>query len=129
MSLETLRERARALDPEPIAALATRMLELWTPPGEERPMADLAAQALRDAGVQDVVLDEDEELWDGDGDSGHGGWFCVQTNPFPCPAEGCTSLVMASPDISLPPSSRADSAPAPGGNRTNSITFARSGDG
>ena len=59
MSLESLRERARALDPEPIAALATRMLELWTPPGEERPMADLAAQALRDAGVQDVVLDEE----------------------------------------------------------------------
>lgn len=59
MSLDGLLARARALDPEPIAELTTRMLELWTPPGEERPMAELAAQALRDAGVEDVVLDEE----------------------------------------------------------------------
>ena len=32
---------------------------------------------------------EDEELWaDDDGDD-HSGWYCVATDPFPCPAEGC----------------------------------------
>ena len=41
-----------------------------------------------------VVLDEpelveDEELWTGDDDSDHAGWWCVRTAPFPCPAAGC----------------------------------------
>ena len=35
------------------------------------------------------VLRDEEELWTGDGDEGHAGWFCVRTAPFPCPAEGC----------------------------------------
>ncbi len=60
-TIDSLRERVRALDPEPIAELATRMIELWTPPGQERPMAELAAASLRDAGVEDVVLDEEFE--------------------------------------------------------------------
>jgi hypothetical protein len=34
-------------------------------------------------------LESDEELWEGDDDSDHAGWFCVRTDPFPCPAEGC----------------------------------------
>jgi len=33
---------------------------------------------------------EDEELWTDDGAEDHAGWWCVGTNPFPCPAEGCT---------------------------------------
>ena len=32
---------------------------------------------------------EDEELWQEDGDD-HSGWFCVRTDPFPCPAPGCS---------------------------------------
>jgi hypothetical protein len=32
---------------------------------------------------------EDEELWRDDGDADHSGWYCVRTNPFPCPAKGC----------------------------------------
>ena len=36
----------------------------------------------------DVVIEE--ELWTGDADSDHSGWFCVATDPFPCPASGCT---------------------------------------
>jgi hypothetical protein len=35
------------------------------------------------------VLEDEEELWTGDGDDEHAGWFCVRTEPFPCPAEGC----------------------------------------
>jgi len=36
----------------------------------------------------DVVLDE--ELWTDDTGEDHEGWFCVATDPFPCPASGCT---------------------------------------
>jgi hypothetical protein len=32
---------------------------------------------------------EDAELWTEDGDE-HEGWFCVRTDPFPCPAPGCS---------------------------------------
>jgi hypothetical protein len=40
--------------------------------------------------LSDVDLESDEELWQGDDDGDHGGWFCVRTDPFPCPAEGCS---------------------------------------
>jgi hypothetical protein len=33
---------------------------------------------------------QDEELWTDDDDADRTGWFCVATNPFPCPAPGCT---------------------------------------
>ena len=26
----------------------------------------------------------------GDDDGDHSGWYCVRTDPFPCPAEGCS---------------------------------------
>jgi hypothetical protein len=32
----------------------------------------------------------DEELWTDDAGGDHAGWFCVATNPFPCPASGCS---------------------------------------
>ncbi len=33
----------------------------------------------------------EEELWRGGDDSeAHAGWHCVSTNPFPCPADGCS---------------------------------------
>ena len=38
----------------------------------------------------DVGAEEEERLWREDGGEDHAGWFCVQTNPFPCPAAGCT---------------------------------------
>ena len=33
---------------------------------------------------------EDEELWEDDGSGDYLGWYCVRTDPFPCPAVGCT---------------------------------------
>jgi hypothetical protein len=33
---------------------------------------------------------QDEELWNGEEDGDHAGWYCVRTNPFPCPAPGCS---------------------------------------
>ena len=38
----------------------------------------------------DVELAEDEELWSDDTGDDHAGWYCVGTDPFPCPASGCT---------------------------------------
>ena len=32
---------------------------------------------------------EEEQLWQDDTGTDHAGWFCVATNPFPCPAAGC----------------------------------------
>ena len=36
----------------------------------------------------DILIEE--ELWTGEADTDHSGWFCVATDPFPCPASGCT---------------------------------------
>jgi hypothetical protein len=32
---------------------------------------------------------QEEKLWTDDAVQGHDGWFCVATDPFPCPAAGC----------------------------------------
>ena len=36
-----------------------------------------------------IELIQAEELWVDDGSADHSGWFCVRTDPFPCPALGC----------------------------------------
>jgi hypothetical protein len=33
---------------------------------------------------------EEEELWLDGEDGDREGWWCVRTDPFPCPASGCT---------------------------------------
>ena len=57
--MDRLRERARSVDPEPIAELTTRMLEIWSPPGHEAEMAALSHRALVDAGAEDVRIDDE----------------------------------------------------------------------
>lgn len=39
---------------------------------------------------EEQELAEEEELWTGDSGEDHAGWFCVRTDPFPCPAAGCS---------------------------------------
>jgi hypothetical protein len=39
--------------------------------------------------VVDPGLAQDEDLWRDDAGADHQGWFCVRTDPFPCPAPGC----------------------------------------
>ena len=39
--------------------------------------------------VLEPELLAEEELWIEDGGVDHSGWFCVSTDPFPCPAAGC----------------------------------------
>jgi hypothetical protein len=46
-------------------------------------------QPGRGGAVQDALPDVAEEIWTGEGDDEHAGWFCVSTAPFPCPAPGC----------------------------------------
>ncbi len=59
MNATALLARCRAVDPEPIATLTMRMLEIWSPPGHEAGMAALAASALVDAGAEDVRIDDE----------------------------------------------------------------------
>jgi hypothetical protein len=40
--------------------------------------------------VKDDLEDVEEELWHGDDADDHAGWYCVRTDPFPCPARGCS---------------------------------------
>jgi hypothetical protein len=37
---------------------------------------------------------EDEELWHDDDADGRDGWWCVRTDPFPCPAAGCSFVAV-----------------------------------
>ena len=37
----------------------------------------------------ETELDDEQELWRDDHAEDHRGWFCVRTDPFPCPADGC----------------------------------------
>jgi hypothetical protein len=39
--------------------------------------------------LEQLELAEAEELWIDEGGEDHAGWFCVRTDPFPCPANGC----------------------------------------
>ena len=38
--------------------------------------------------VEEAHPSIEDELWTEDGGN-HAGWFCVRTDPFPCPAPGC----------------------------------------
>src|SRR5919197_6751335 len=40
--------------------------------------------------LEEERLAEEEELWRGGDGADHSGWFCIATNPFPCPAAGCS---------------------------------------
>jgi hypothetical protein len=40
--------------------------------------------------LEDLGLEPAEDLWEDDGSDDHAGWFCVHTDPFPCPASGCS---------------------------------------
>jgi hypothetical protein len=46
------------------------------------------------AGLAGQELLPEEDLWRDDEGSDHSGWFCVRTDPFPCPAEGCTFVAV-----------------------------------
>ena len=43
--------------------------------------------------AEELELHEEEGLWrDAADDAEREGWFCVRTNPFPCPANGCVFI-------------------------------------
>lgn len=42
--------------------------------------------------LREEELVEEEELWTDDTGADYSGWHCVRTDPFPCPAPGCTFL-------------------------------------
>ncbi len=55
-------------------------------PSEPRPFQPRPGSVL----LEDELLEEDVELWEDDSDDDRTGWYCVRTDPFPCPASGCT---------------------------------------
>ncbi len=57
--------------------------------GSLSPVEEQGWIELGRAGVLDEELMEAEELWKGGDGDDHSGWFCVRTDPFPCPAAGC----------------------------------------
>jgi len=46
------------------------------------------------AAVFEEQLVGEEELWQEDGSDDRDGWWCVRTDPFPCPAPGCTFVAV-----------------------------------
>ena len=58
--------------------------------GVGRPATIISGLPLRDAPLDEEQTVEDEELWEEDGSGDYEGWYCVRTDPFPCPAPGCT---------------------------------------
>ena len=60
-----------------------------TRPGRPgRPLVDddSATVVLPGADLDEGV---EEELWTDDSGEDYTGWYCVRTEPFPCPADGC----------------------------------------
>ena len=70
--------------PARVAAIAFVRKKLPDPP-------DLAYPVAVEQGtvVFDEILAADEEVWTPEDGDDFAGWFCVRTNPFPCPANGC----------------------------------------
>ena len=51
--------------------------------------ASYSVSVERGVTVYEETLVEQEELLLDDDFSSYAGWWCVRTNPFPCPADGC----------------------------------------
>jgi hypothetical protein len=39
--------------------------------------------------ITEPDLAQEEELWTDDSGTDYSGWYCVRTDPWPCPAQGC----------------------------------------
>jgi hypothetical protein len=50
-----------------------------------------AARPPYTLGVEAIL---EETLWTEEGGADHSGWFCVRTDPFPCPAQGCEFVAL-----------------------------------
>jgi len=80
-------EMAAARLPARVAAIAFRAV------APDRAAAAKDAYSVHVEQGRVVVEDtrvEEEHLFFDDGEDSHDGWFCVRTNPFPCPATGCS---------------------------------------
>ena len=59
-------------------------------PSEPRPFQPRPGTSV----LEHDLLEADELLWEDDTDGDRTGWFCVRTDPFPCPATGCTFVAV-----------------------------------
>lgn len=44
--------------------------------------------------LEEIEFVVEEELWVDEGAEDHAGWYCVRTDPFPCPASGCAFVAV-----------------------------------
>jgi hypothetical protein len=58
--------------------------------GERKPVTEVPETGRGTLTFEEQELVQDEELWTDEGGGDYDGWFCVRTDPFPCPAAGCT---------------------------------------
>lgn len=47
---------------------------------------------ITDPMVDEPDIDQEEELWTDDSGEDYSGWYCVRTDPWNCPAEGCSFI-------------------------------------
>lgn len=60
-------------------------------PQPEQPGIDIDGPVIAPAAPDtDLIEGIDEELWTDDSGEDYSGWYCVRTDPWNCPAEGCT---------------------------------------
>ena|SRR5947208_2456164 len=41
-----------------------------------------------------TIAPTEEALWTDDSGEDYSGWYCVRTDPWPCPADGCSFVAM-----------------------------------
>jgi hypothetical protein len=44
---------------------------------------------ITDPMLDEPDIDQEEELWTDDSGEDYSGWYCVRTDPWNCPADGC----------------------------------------
>jgi hypothetical protein len=61
------------------------------PRPDEQPGVEIQGPMVAPGGPETAVIDDiEEELWTDDSGEDYAGWYCVRTDPWNCPAEGCT---------------------------------------
>src|SRR5205807_2155510 len=92
---ERIGARSAAVGP-PARASRAPAAEPWRTGNCPRTDASLGSMADPRPGqilFEDQELLLEEEIWAGD-EADHAGWFCVSTDPFPCPASGCSFVAV-----------------------------------
>ena len=56
---------------------------------EERERPGVRPAIVIEPAMPDLDMEVEEDLWTDESGEDYSGWYCVATDPWPCPAEGC----------------------------------------